>query len=228
MGGAAVRPETKYVDGYLDSTAVHVLSNNDDTWADCELNPRQQASVYGCLPVPRQGTNCSDRDGRKIFVKNIKIRGRLQFTGADTVTTNQVQGFVRLIVVKDTTTCNATLSAENVIGPGLGSDGAAALTGDSAIMSMTDPDGWGRYKILADRIYKIAPQSTFSDGTDGTMNDYYMPFKITVKVNCYINFSGSTGVIGDVVDNSIHLIGASSTSTNGVNISYVARTAFIG
>ena len=40
-----MKTEIKYVDGYLDTTVVHALSNNDDTWADCELNPRQQTAV---------------------------------------------------------------------------------------------------------------------------------------------------------------------------------------
>ena len=44
------RPEVKYVDGYLDNTGVAEISTNDDDWAGCELNPRQQTAVYGCLP----------------------------------------------------------------------------------------------------------------------------------------------------------------------------------
>ena len=110
------------------------------------------------------------------------------------------QGLCRLIVVKDTTTCNATLSAENVIGPGLGSDGNAGLLADSAVTAMTDPDGWGRYKIMADRYYKIPNQSAFNDGTDGALMGVRVPFKITIKCNCYVNFSGATGAIGDVTE----------------------------
>ena len=74
-GGVMIGQECKYVDGYLDTTSLVQLETNDQTWAGCELNPRQQTAVYGCLPVPRQGDNYSDRDGRKIYVKNIKIHG---------------------------------------------------------------------------------------------------------------------------------------------------------
>ena len=114
--------ERKYVDGYLDLTNFHELGTNDDTWADCELNPRQQTSVYGCLPVPRQGTGYGDRSGRKIVIKKIVIRGIINWTGADTITaTSKRYPIVRLLVVKDTKTNGAEMAAEDCIGPGLGS-----------------------------------------------------------------------------------------------------------
>lgn len=71
-GMLAPHGEIKYVDGYLDNLTLQALSANDATWASCEANPRQQTAVYGCLPVPRQGTNYADRDGRKIFVKKLR------------------------------------------------------------------------------------------------------------------------------------------------------------
>ena len=68
--GGSMGAEKKYVDGYLDSTNIVEVDDNDATWAGCELNPRQQTAVYGCLPVPRQGTNYADRDGRRIMIKS--------------------------------------------------------------------------------------------------------------------------------------------------------------
>lgn len=220
--------ETKYVDGYLDSTAVHDLGTNDNTWADCELNPRQQTAVYGCLPVPQQGTNYSDRDGRKIFIKNIKIRGTVWFKGINNMTAAQDQAYVRLVVVKDTRTNGVALSAEDVLGPGLGSDGNAALTADAAVNAMTNPDGWGRYKIMKDKFIRAPPQSCFQDGTNGEMQGFYMPFKMTIRCNCYVNFDATTGAVGSIIDNSFHLLAGASAGFNDINVSYLARTAFVG
>lgn len=228
MAIKAKLPETKYVDGYLDLTTVHKLGTNDDSWADTEMNPRQQTAVYGCLPVPAEGTSYSGRDGRKIYMKNIKIRGSITWNPVNSLTGGTAQEFVRIVVVKDTRSNGTEISGEDVIGPGTGSDGNAALTGDAAIMSLTNPNGWGRYQIIKDKTYRLGSLSAFNDGTDGAQNGYYMPFKLDVKANCEVNFDSSEGAVGSIVDNSFHLLVAASNGNGTNGITYVARTAFIG
>ena len=220
------KDETKYVDGYLDYTAIHEIGH-DETWADCELNPRQQTAVYGCLPMPRQGDNYSDRDGRKIYVKHIFIKGVINVSQANTVTQATNNPIFRIIVVKDTRTNGTSLSAENVMGPGLGSDGQATLTSDSGVQAFSSPDGWGRYEIVKDRTFKAVNNQAFNDGTDGAVNGYAIPFRMKVKCNCYVNFCDTPGAIASVIDNSWHVIGAVGNGLNP-NISYQARTAFVG
>lgn len=221
--------ETKYVDGYLDDTGLQSVNANDSTWASTELNPRQATAVYGCLPVPKQGTGYADRDGRRIYVKDIKIRGIITFIGGDgLVAAGSPNANIRLIVVKDTRTNGVGMSAENAIGPGLGSDGNASLTADAALTALTNPDGWGRYVIMKDKYYRASPLSAFNDGTDGAVNTYSIPFKLTVKCNCYVNFSATTGVVGSIVDNSFHLLAAFEGSNATPSVTYVARTSFMG
>lgn len=228
MAIKAKLPETKYVDGYLDFTTVTKLVTNDVSWADTEMNPRQQTAAYGCLPVPAEGTSYSGRDGRKIFVKNIKIRGSITWSKEESLTTGPVQEYVRLIVVKDTRCNGVEISGEDVIGPGTGSDGNASLLGDASIMALTNPNGWGRYQVIKDKILRITPLSVFNDGTDGSQQGYYLPFKFNIKANCEVNFDSPVGAVGSIVDNAYHLLAASSNGTGDVKISYVARTAFIG
>lgn len=151
-------PETNYVDGYLDNTALKSVSANDATWADADnLSARQVTASYGCLPVPAQGDDYSDRKGRKIHVKMIRIKGVITFNGQSTLTDATGQSMVRLVVVKDKQTGGNTLSAENVIGPGKGSDQQATLLADSALVAFSNPAGWGRYQILKDKMYRIPP-----------------------------------------------------------------------
>lgn len=226
----ATATEQKYVDGYYDATALHELSNAaDDDWADCEANPRQQTAVYGCLPVPRQGDNYADRDGRRIYVKNIRIKGFIYWAEVDTLTAAGQTGLVRIVVVKDSQTNGATLSAENVIGVGLGSDGQATLSGNGGAISLpSNPDGWGRYKIVYDKTFRAPAQPAFNDGTDGAIMAMRTPFKITIKCKCYQNFSSSTGAVGSVVDNSWHVLAAASDASGAPLLSYYARTSFVG
>lgn len=220
--------EIKYVDGYLDDTALQELHTNDTTWAGCEINPRAPSAVYGCLPVPRQGNDYASRDGRKIFVRNIKIRGILTWNPEVDSIGSSGQSFVRLVVVKDKRCNGVELSAEDVLAPGLSGDGTASLSADAAIMCMTNPNGWGRYQILKDKYIRIQPKTNAYDGTNIERFGYEVPFKINIKVNEYMNFDDSAGAVGSIVDNAYHLIGAASTDSGVVNISYLARTAFTG
>lgn len=223
--------ETKYVDGYLDYTTITELTANDQTWAGCELNPRQQTAVYGCLPMPKQGTGYSERDGRKIFIKKIIIRGNISYSAEDSTTAPQAIPYIRLIVVKDTRCPGAELNAEDVINPGTGSDGNASLTSDCQVMCGTNPNGWGRFKILKDKVFRAPILSAWGDNTNaGNINGMTIPFTLTVKPMCYVNFDASTGAVGSIVDNAFHLIGACSSTalTQSPRISYTARTVFTG
>lgn len=217
-----------YVDGYFDVVALHQLSNvADDTWADCELNPRQVTAVYGCMPVPRVGTGFADRNDRKIFMKNIKIRGRIKYPATDTLTAASQIATVRLLIVKDTQTNGVALSAENVIGVGNGSDGNATVSGDGAALSMyTSPGGWSRYKVFKDVTFKPPILTSIHDGTDAGLCEVSIPFKFNIKANCYVNFSGTTGAVDSVIDNSFHMIGACSGSVAPL-LTYYVRTSFL-
>lgn len=223
--------ENKYVDGFYNVAALHELSDTaDDTWADCETNPRQTTAVYGCMPVPRQGTNYADRDGRKIYMKNLHIKGQILWDRVDSTTTPVQVGAVRIVIVKDTKTDGTALSAENVIGPGLGSDGMATTSGDGCALQMpTNPDGWGRYKILYDKTFRPPVQSSWGDNTNaGNVNGFWIPFKISLPINCEVNFSASTGAVGSIVDNSIHMIAAAQSGGTNPTMTYYARQSFVG
>lgn len=220
--------ETKYVDGYLDYTTLTPLATNDQTWAGCEINPRNQGGVYGCLPVPKEGTGYSNRDGKKIFVKKIIISGTLYWSSADTVTSSKVQGFCRLAVVQDKRCPGTEAQAEDILGPGTGGDDMASLSADSPVTVQTNPNGWDRFKILKDKYFKAPPQMYFQDGVDGARVGYQMPFKMTVKVNQNQTFKNSTAAVASIVDNSFGLIGAQSDADVTVSVSYTARTVFSG
>lgn len=219
--------EIKYVDGYYPDDDVHNVNGQDNSWADTEANPRQQTTPYGCMPVPQQGVRLADRDGRKIFVKSIKIRGALKWPATNTLTAATGMGAVRLVLVKDKRTNGASLAGENVLGPGIGSDGQATLLSGASLMALTQPNGWGRYEILHDELYEQPIFTTFNDGTDGARTAYDLPFKISLRPNCEQEFSAATGTIGAVLDNSFHLL-AACQGNETPQIGYVCRVGFIG
>ncbi len=224
--------ETKYVDGYLDQIVVKLMSTSADSdWTGTEFNPRNLAGVYGCLPVPRTGTNFADRDGRQIYQKTIRINGEIKFTGVDGTATPASLGMVRILIVKDTRTAGE-LSGENVIGAGLGSDGDPTLSGNGGGLNLfTNPDGWGRYKIMADKMIRCPALPAYGDGIAATGNYSSMrvPFSFKIKCNCNVNFvSGGVGAVGSIVDNSFHVLAAANDVTGDPEITYYARTSFTG
>lgn len=224
--------ERKYVDGYLDATSLHELSTNDDGWEDTELDPRQATATYGCMPVPKQGNGYFNRLGRKIIIKKIVIRGQIVWGGLLTPSQSaDTSPIVRLVVYKDTKTNKAQSQGEEVLGVGFGSDDLAAKSADSQIMVLSKPSGWGRYQIMKDKMYTRPFADMAYNGTTDILPKCTTPFKFTLNLNTEVNFEGSTGAgaVTTIIDNSFHLIGASSdTSSTAPTISYVARTTFCG
>ncbi len=222
--------ETKYVDGFANVGAILQMSiAADDTWAGTEFNARDVTGVYGSLPVPRQGVNYSNRDGRKIFQKKIRIRGEILWGANDSVTPPASGGLVRIIIVKDTRTNGVAMSGENAIGAGLGGDDGATTSGDGVgLQLMTNPDGWGRYVIMADEMFQCPPMGGAGTTADLNYTSQRTPFSFNIRCDCEVNFNGTTGVVGSVVDNSFHLLCAGNNSTVNPTVGYYARTSFTG
>lgn len=223
--------ESKYVDGFLDIVDIEKFSKTaTDTWASTEKNPKQTSAIYGCLPVPRQGVNYADRDGRKILQKNIFIRGTILWQSVDSSTAPLEHRQVRLVVVQDTRTNGIALSGENVIGPGLGSNGSSTTCGNSGAINLpSNPDGWGRYKIKLDRTYRCPPLPSWGNDTEkGNGSSMVTPFKFVIRCNCVINFNSSTGAVGSIIDNSFHFLVGCTDMTATPKIMYYARTSFEG
>lgn len=228
-GGAIGAAEAKYVDGHRALTTIADVSAHDATWAGTELNAQYGGanSAYGCMPVPGMGDNYSSRDGRKIYVSKTVIRGHITWNGITAMTQAGTVGPVRLIAIKDKRVSGTELSGENVISPGASSNANPEVSSESALMLFTNPDGWGRYQILKDRLFYPPTPSNWFDGTDGNQEAVSIPFKMTLPCNEYMQFKDSSQTIASLANISLNLIGARSGATP-VSIDYVARTYFKG
>lgn len=225
-----VPQETKYVDGYRDNANIAPLSNTaDDDWSGTEVPLTNNTATYGCLPIPRIGDEYSDRDGRRIFIKSIRIKANIIWGGDDDISAPDTTGLVRIIVVQDTQTNGAAMSAEDAIGTGQGSDGNKCTSGTGGAINLpSNPSGWGRFKILSDVVIEPPTRPAYGDSTSGDVLAMVRSYAVTVRPNCYVNFSAATGAIASVIDNSFHLLVATQTSTAMVSASWYARTAFVG
>ena len=221
--------ETKYVDAFKNNAAITVMSSAaDGNWASTEFNPNNSGGALGCLPVPSQGNGYSNRDGRKFFMKNIRINGLITWPSITAGATLGV-GPVRIIIVKDTRTNQVSLSGEDVIGGGLGSNDVATLSGDgNGLCLPTNPKGWGRYRIMYDRTFE--PPLASAAGVTAALHqqNIKLPFSINIKANCEVNMDDVDGTIANVVDNSFHMLCACQDSSADALVGYYARTSFVG
>lgn len=225
------KKEIKYVDGWKNVAAVHALSDTaDDDWSGTLNNPGYTAGNYGCLPLPAVGDDYSDRDGRKITVTSIKIKGSITWPSQEASVNPHINQPVRIVIFQDTKSNGAAPTPEKVLGGAKDQSGVVALSGDGcALYQFSNPAGWGRYKILHDKIYNPPNASTASNAAnDFSMNGYARSFKINIKCNTEVNFNGTSGLIASVIDNSFHLMVATTSSANVAQLGYIARTSFIG
>lgn len=207
--------ETKYFDSFLSVFAVPQVAAS---WAGCETDP----ATLNTLFAPVQGSAINNREGRKVRVKAIRIRGLIRHTVNEDEANVAVMPTTRMILVQDLQTNGTQLSAEEVMSP---NSGAAALT----IQSFMSLENLGRFKILKDKLFVAKFQVTSTDGASTNSQTFPdIPFKLTYKFKqpLIVHFNGNNGgTVGDIVDNSFHLI-TNTTSGTPWLMSYNCRVYF--
>lgn len=211
-GGAIVADnhyfDTERANAFIAATAT--------SWANCELDPDTTAML--CLFAPVIGDDIVNRTGRKVFVKNIRIRGTIGIASQTAQTTADTSPIIRIIVYQDSQTNGAQSQAEDVI-----NSGSAAL----AINMSMNPANFGRFKILKDKIYRGQPVTMSGLTTAFVSPGYLIPFKMSIKVNQWVNYNATNGgTVADVIDNSFHLIAQTENNTYAPSLAYKVRTTF--
>lgn len=222
MGPFAVS-ESKYFDFHRSAVAVPDTTN----WAGTEIDP----TTLDTLVAPVEGSDINNRVGRKIAIYKIAIRGLIQApTAAANWAIDQADVLpsptYRIILYMDQQTNGVQSQGEEVMAPP--SSATVALT-HCTFMNIAN---LGRFKILKD---KLIGSNTITAATDGAstsaQNKGDLMWKMTCKfrVPIIVNFNGTNGgTIGDIVDNSFHLIAHKSNSNYDANevISYQGRAYY--
>lgn len=208
--GGFLGVENKFLDS---SIALTVMSS---TWAGGELDP-----AGGSLAAIAQGDGESNRDGRKVTLTSIHVRGHLELQMASAASAGQAEvGTVYL--VQDMQTNAAQLNAENVI-----SDFTSAVGGyESLPHAFQNLQYSKRFRILRKFTTAMNPVAGAGNGTSNDFSGGKYPFEWNVKVNIPVIHSGTTAAIGSITDNSIHVIGCGSSPN--CKVAYVSRVRFVG
>lgn len=201
--------ENKFYDTGIENTALVA------TTSGAMMDP---TPTVLCLNAVPQGDGESNRDGRKIVINSIRVKGSVSGTTRAALGAMPAGLSYRLILVQDTQTNGAQCSSAQVLQDNtLGEDW----------QSFKNLEYEKRFKILRDITDVVNVTATIPDGTNtGSVGYGTKNFDIYLKCDIPVIFTGTTEAIANVVDNSLHVI-AIGQSAN-MNMSYQSRIRYRG
>lgn len=206
--------ERKYYDIELSGAAIQA---DLSSWAGMELDPTTKNTLFS----PTQGDDFNNRQGRKVQVLSLKLRGYINVPSQANQTATDAGQLIRIILVMDKQTNATQLNSEDVITSG---------GGTVALQMFQNPAFFGRFRVLKDKSFALQNPNMSYDGTNIEQNGLIKEFKFTIKfkkpVTIHFN-STNGGTVADIVDNSFHLIANSNNTGLGATINYKCRTTFI-
>ncbi len=208
--GGFVDIENKFLDLELTSTAL------SSTWA--AYNP----TTADCISATAIGNTESTRDGRVYYINSVHLKGSIRATTLESQTGPISDLLARIVVVMDTQTNAAEVTALDV------------MDGDQTddVYSFRNLQNTKRFRVLMDKTIKV-PRASINTN-EGAANlfaagtwisypfQYNLKFKKPVKVRCV----GTTAVVGSISDNSIGVIAVASSTE--VSLNYQSRIRFSG
>lgn len=214
--GPFAQTESKYFDSFL--AATNIQESTD--WTGCELNP----ATLNTLVVPQEGSDINNRIGRKIAIYRLSIRGVIRCAPSPDQADVLSPPAIRLILFIDEQTNGTQVQAETL----MAAPGSATVP--LCFNTFQNLANLGRFRVLKDKTYR---SGVIGVGTDGasTMSQNLpdIPFKWNIRFRkpVVINFNSTNGgTVGDIVDNSFHLIGTKSGTDFTHSIAYECRTAY--
>ncbi len=175
--------------------------------------------TLNCLFAPTQGTGVQSRDGRRVVMKSLQIRGVVTVPNADVVTTGKIAPVFFIAIVMDKQTNAAQASSEDVFT----NPGAAALL---AASPLRDLERSTRFRVLKEWILTGDTPTTVDGSTD--QNGYSIPFGYYGKMSTKVEFVANGGSVADIQDISLHVMAYCSSTTFAPTITYNSRVRFMG
>ncbi len=201
--------EKKYIDYEYDAAI-------SDTVAGSESDPASSVLAFNAIA---QGDGQTQRDGRQVKNLSIHLQGNIIFAGVSGLTP-KTSPFVRMLLVQDKQTNGAQFNAEDVLNdPG---------NLDLEVNAFRNLEYTKRFRVLKD-IYVTRPaEDSVWNGSAAVSGGAIVPFEMHCKLpNVATQFSGTTAVVTNIIDNSYHLI-ALGTAGIGATLRYISRVRFVG
>lgn len=224
--GAAVTGEMKYFDCEKTATSVSAVTT---TWvAGTMVDPTTTINLGDagvatplCLFAPKATASLNGRVGRSVNVLKIKINGTINVPAQSAAATADSASKVRIMLVQDLQT-----NAAQMTGAALLRDAGAA---DTTINSFQNPDNFGRFRVLKDKIITFSNVSMTGAATVIEQSGMVHSFKMTVtfRTPVVVHFNAANGgTVADIVDNSFHFVAGCSSVSLVPTLSYYSRVTY--
>lgn len=206
---------------FLDMTYSPTNIANTTGCATGEADPTSGSA--NCLSCPAVGDSEQQRDGRKIVIESLHIKGNIYRTG-ETVAAVADPGRVVLFVVLDTQTNGAAINSEDVFK-------SIGGTLDGTVDCHRNLLYGTRFRVLK----KLVWTPSIVGGYYGTATSQWIhgitktfEFHIKFPKGLHVNMTaGTTADVANVIDNSLHFINFASVA-NKFAVEYQARIRFQG
>ncbi len=210
--------ELKFLDTAWNGVAVAVSTDG----ASGEMAP--STGCTNAISIPAQGDGESQRDGRKYTVKSVWLSGVILTTPTAAQTAVDEQCGYWLCLVQDTQTNGAKVVSENVfINP--------ATSAQSMVpQPLRNLQNSKRFRVLAHQFIYMNPVVTGQDaaGTFSVGPGMDPVVSLSWKGNMLCDSTGTTADVASASDNSISLIGYSSSATFTPVFHGKCRVRFVG
>lgn len=207
----SIQSEPKYYD--TSRTATYLVA--DANMASLECPP-----ASGHISTPAVGDSQSNRDGKKIVITQVEVKGVLYKETATTAVGPDPGNIVWVCLVLDTQTNGVELNSEDVW-----TNTNAAAFYQAPLRNLLFGT---RFRVLKFKRYVMHSSSMYGASGSNWQSGVVRPFKMFKKLRLPVNFNaGTTASIANVQDNSLHVI-AGCNQTSDVYMSYNARIRFIG
>lgn len=201
------QPEVKFRDYGVTSAALTAAMAFIDDGTGLALNAIAQGDDY------------NNRDGRKINLKSIHVRGYVNRPAVEIGATPQGDELVRIILYWDKQ-CNGQQGTSTQI---------VTTGGTTDVTSLRDIQYTKRYKVLKDIIVpmEVNPAGVAADNfAVGPIRRF---FNFNVKnLNIPVRFNSTGGTVTAITDNAIHLIACNTNAAVDGNwtVIYTSRVRF--
>ncbi len=176
-------------------------------------------AVTGILTTPScclvaQGTDESERIGKRIQITNFLLRGIVKIPSS--VTIADTANRVRIMVFYDKQANNNAVAVT----------GTKMLSADS-INKFRNLDNTRRFQILFDEIILLKVQSGGGDGTSDRLGETQEQFFFAKKCSIPINYDSTAGAITELTEGNIGIICWGDTfTTTAPQIEYSGRIRY--
>ncbi len=197
--------ETKFSDAELTSTALSTA------WQT--LNP----TTLDSLTSVAQGTTESTHLGRTMYMTSLHLRGEFFVSVSEADPAPSPDAVCRFAIVLDTETKADEATATEVFDAGQTSDRFA----------FRNLQHTSRLRVYHDKTMVIRPDVMNEGGINSFANStrtHYFKVNLKFKKPIRVLFTGTTAVVGSIVDNSFHFVAVASSAL--VSVSYQVRLRF--